>query len=74
MQLRFIGGVFVYTLIESQMAACGISVQELAAMLDISLNQMSKKLIGAKDFTLAEATQIKRILNAPQSLEELFTS
>lgn len=62
----------MYKRIEAQIILSGISRKELAQALGMSYNTLNLKLNGKRDFSLAEAIQTKRLLNAKESVEMLF--
>lgn len=62
----------MYRRIEAQLVLSGLSKQELAKNLGISYNTLILKLNGKRDFSLDEATEIKRLLHTEDSIEELF--
>ena len=64
---------FVYPKVAERISVKGIRVRELAEALDISANEMGRKLRGENGLWLEEAIKIRRALgeeNMP--LEKLF--
>ncbi len=62
----------MYKRIEAHLILTGMTKRELAAQLGISYNTLLLKLKGISSFTLDEALKIKNILQATESIEELF--
>lgn len=62
----------MYKRIEAQIILSGVSRKELAQALGMSYNTLNLKLSGKRDFSLAEAVEVKRLLNAQDPVEMLF--
>ena len=62
----------MYKRIEAQIILSGVSRKELAQALWMSYNTLNLKLSGKRDFSLAEAVEVKRLLNAQDPVEMLF--
>ena len=62
----------MYKRVEAYIILSGISKRELAKSLGISYNTLNLKLRGKSDFSLDEASEIKRILKADEPIETLF--
>lgn len=62
----------MYKRIETQRKKAGISMELLAKELNLSGEDLQKKLEGKIPFTLDEAWKVKEILSYGGSLEELF--
>jgi len=63
----------MYKLIEARLVLLGMTKKELARALGISYNTLLLKLRGESSFTLDEALEVKRLIRASESVEELFS-
>jgi DNA-binding XRE family transcriptional regulator len=62
----------MYKRVEAQIVLSGVSKKQLAQNIGISYNSLNLKLNGRRAFSLDEATEIKRLLNAEEPIETLF--
>ena len=62
----------MYKLIESKMALIGMTKKQLAQEMRIGYNTLLAKFKHESQFSLDEAIEIKRIINASESIEVLF--
>ena len=62
----------MYQIIESRLIRLGITKKELAQALGISYHTLLLKLGGKSSFTLDEALEVKDLIQASESVEELF--
>lgn len=62
----------MYKRVEAQIILSGMSKKEIAQCLGISYNTLNLKLSGKSSFSLDEAMEIKRILQAEDAVERLF--
>ncbi len=61
-----------YLRLADEIEKSGVSIGELAGMIDLTEEELRAKIFGDGDFTLEEAWYIKRILRSELKLEELF--
>lgn len=62
----------MYRLIEAHLVLLGTTKRDIADALGISYNTLLLKLKGGSCFTLDEAIKLQSLLEAPESVEELF--
>ena len=62
------------SLLKLEMYKKGITQKKLAERIGISTNSMCRKLNGTREFTIAEANNIAKVLNLEQEekLKEIF--
>lgn len=62
----------MYPNLRAEMARAGLTITNLAQLMDVSIPTLSNKLNGKKDFSLKDAFKIKKILRTDVSIDELF--
>lgn len=62
----------MYRNLEAELARSGLTKQKLAQGIGCTPSTLSMKLSGKAPITLAEAAQIKLIINVDMPIEELF--
>ncbi len=62
----------MYQRVEVWIARSGMTRRELAQSIGMSYNTLNAKLRGKSNFTLDEATRLKEILRADETIEALF--
>ena len=62
----------MYRTAKSEMMRRGLTLADVAPLMDISVGTLSLKLNGKYPITLNEAKQFKAIVKSDLSLEELF--
>ena len=62
----------MYRTAKSEMMRRGLTLGDVAPLMDISVGTLSLKLNGKYPITLSEAKQFKEIVKSDLPLEELF--
>ncbi|MVB11361.1 hypothetical protein CAFE_20750 [Caprobacter fermentans] len=62
----------MYKLLESKMTFVGMTKKQLAQEMGLGYNTLLAKFKHESSFSLDEAAEIKRIVDAPESIEVLF--
>lgn len=62
----------MYRTAKSEMMKRGLTLADVAPLMDVSVSTLSLKLNGKYPFTLKEAKQFKEIVKSDLPLEELF--
>ena len=62
----------MYPNLRAEMARRGVTISQLAAVIGVQLQTLSRKLNGGSEFTLTEAYAIKDYLGLTMPIEVLF--
>ena len=62
----------MYPNLRAEIARRGVTLSQLAEVIGVTLQTMSKKINGGSEFTLNEAYAIKDFLGVDAPIEELF--
>lgn len=58
--------------LRGKMAECGFTQEQLAQRIGVSTNTLSRKINGKIKFTVDEAVSICTVLDAPDSVVDIF--
>jgi transcriptional regulator with XRE-family HTH domain len=65
-------GVKMFRNLEAELKRKGVTREQLAKKLNLSINTVSRKMNGESDFSFKEIVKIKAFLEVNIPLEELF--